>query len=136
MKKEKFYIIPEDTYNQHIDQEVHLYGMLHQLAFVAGKVKDAEDVEHFRETAIRYGKIADEMFAGWNIPGRYLVYGDKADLHALKETEIAEVIFEPEDDGENPYCLREIMENFLSLLDEMGAVLAEALGELDALDEE
>ena len=42
-----------------------------------------EDVEafHVLDTAKRYGEIAEEKFQGWDIPGRYLVFGDpKADL--------------------------------------------------------
>lgn len=87
----KLYVIEEKTYEKHIDEEVHLYGLLHQLAFLAGKVKDAGDMENLIETARRYGEIADEKFDGWDIPGRYLVFGDKTDLADLKEKELAEV---------------------------------------------
>ena len=41
MEQEKLYVIEEKTYEAHIDEEVHLYGLLHQLAFLAGKIKDA-----------------------------------------------------------------------------------------------
>ena len=34
------YVIDSETYEKHIRDEVHLYGLLHQLAFLAGKVKD------------------------------------------------------------------------------------------------
>ena len=37
MEQEKLYVIEEKTYEAHIDEEVHLYGLLHQLAFLAGK---------------------------------------------------------------------------------------------------
>ena len=47
MEQEKLYVIEEKTYEAHIDEEVHLYGLLHQLAFLAGKIKDREDVEAF-----------------------------------------------------------------------------------------
>ena len=40
MKQEKLYVIEEKTYEAHIDEEVHLYGLLHQLAFLAGKIKE------------------------------------------------------------------------------------------------
>jgi len=133
MKNEKMYLISENTYHKHIDEEVQLYGMLHQLAFLAGKVKGREDAEHLRDTAVRYGKIADEMFAGWNIPGRYLVYGEKDDLEALKEMEL-EPIFDPEDDAAdealNP---RDILEILYSILVNMAEVLDDALEEMDAL---
>lgn len=136
MKNDKYYIISEDTYHKHIDQEVHLYGLLHQLAFTAGKVKEAEDMEHFRDTAIRYGQIADEMFEGWNIPGRYLVYGDKVDLRSLKEKELEPVEIEgtEDDDGdEECTCLRCALEEYLNQLEGMADIIAEAIEELDAL---
>ena len=53
MEQEKLYVIEEKTYEAHIDEEVHLYGLLHQLAFLDGKIKDREDVEAFyRELSI------------------------------------------------------------------------------------
>ena len=68
MEQEKLYVIEEKTYEAHIDEEVHLYGLLHQLAFLAGKIKDREDVEAF---------IA--------------VFGDKADLAGMKARELCEL---------------------------------------------
>ena len=44
--KNKIYIIDGKTYLSHINDEVHLYGLLHQLAFLAGRIKDEEDVFH------------------------------------------------------------------------------------------
>ena len=88
MEGKKLYIIEEKTYETHIDEEVHLYGLLHQLAFLAGKVKDAEDMANLVETAKRYGEIAEEKFAAWRIPGRYLVFGDRKDLAELKVAEL------------------------------------------------
>ena len=76
--KNKIYIIEGKTYLNHINDEVHLYGLLHQLAFLAGRIKDEEDVFHVLDTAKRYGEIAEEKFQGWDIPGRYLVFGDEA----------------------------------------------------------
>ena len=77
-------------YLNHINDEVHLYGLLHQLAFLAGRIKDEEDVFHVLDTAKRYGEIAEEKFQGWNIPGRYLVFGDPKDLKDLMARELAE----------------------------------------------
>ena len=82
------YVIDSETYEKHIRDEVHLYGLLHQLAFLAGKVKEAEDMENLVETARHYGEIAEEKFDDWLIPGRYLVFGDRADLAELKEAEL------------------------------------------------
>ena len=78
--KNKLYVINGKTYLSHINDEVHLYGLLHQLAFLAGRIKDEEDVFHVLDTAKRYGEIAEEKFQSWGIPGRYLVFGDPKDL--------------------------------------------------------
>lgn len=82
------YVIDSKTYENHINDEVHLYGLLHQLAFLAGKAKDEKDLDNLAETAKRYGEIAEEKFAAWRIPGRYLVFGDRKDLAELKAAEL------------------------------------------------
>ena len=93
--KNKLYIIEGKTYLNHINDEVHLYGLLHQLAFLACRIKDEEDVFHVLDTAKRYGEIAEEKFQGWDIPGRYLVFGDPKDLNDLMEKELDEVEMVP-----------------------------------------
>ena len=82
------YVIDSKTYENHINDEVHLYGLLHQLAFLAEKAKDEKDLENLAETAKRYGEIAEEKFTAWRIPGRYLVFGDRKDLAELKAAEL------------------------------------------------
>ena len=96
--KNKLYVINGKTYLSHINDEVHLYGLLHQLAFLAGRVKDEEDVFHVLDTAKRYGEIAEEKFQGWGIPGRYLVFGDPKDLKGLMDKELDEVEVVPEEE--------------------------------------
>ena len=88
MGQDMKYVIESKTYEKHINDEVHLYGLLHQLAFLAGKVKDERDMENLLDTAKRYGEIAEEKFAAWRIPGRYLVFGDRKDLAELKAAEL------------------------------------------------
>lgn len=82
------YVIDSKTYEKHIRDEVHLYGLLHQLAFLAEKAKDEKDLENLAETSKRYGEIAEEKFDDWLIPGRYLVFGDRIDLAELKAAEL------------------------------------------------
>ena len=88
MGQDMKYVIDSKTYENHINDEVHLYGLLHQLAFLAGKAKDEKDLENLADTAKRYGEIAEEKFAAWRIPGRYLVFGDRKDLAELKAAEL------------------------------------------------
>jgi hypothetical protein len=136
MNNEKHFIICEETYHKHIDKEVHLYGLLHQLAFLADKVNEPDDVEHFQDTAIRYGQIANDIFEDLNIPGRYLVYGNKSDLAALKERELAEVLCVDECAEEETASLRDTLENILCFVDDLSDTLAEALEELETLESE
>ena len=78
------YVIDSKVYENHINDEVHLYGLLHQLAFLAEKAKDEKDLENLAETSKRYGEIAEEKFDDWLISGsafRMLV-GDLFDLLA------------------------------------------------------
>ena len=88
MGQDMKYVIDSKTYENHINDEVHLYGLLHQLAFLAEKAKDEKDLENLVETATRYGEIAEEKFAAWRIAGRYLVFGDRKDLAELKAAEL------------------------------------------------
>ena len=88
MGQDMKYVIDSKVYENHINDEVHLYGLLHQLAFLAGKAKDEKDLENLADTAKHYGEIAEKKFAAWRIPGRYLVFGDRADLAELKEAEL------------------------------------------------
>ena len=88
MEQDMKYVIDSETYEKHIRDEVHLYSLLHQLAFLAGKVKDAEDMANLVETAKHSGEIAEEKFDDWLIPGRYLVFGDRFDLADLKAAEL------------------------------------------------
>ena len=86
--KTDLYVIDSKTYEKHIRDEVHLYGLLHQLAFLAGKVKDEEDMANLVETSKHYGEIAEKKFDDWLIPGRYLAFGDRDDLAELKAAEL------------------------------------------------
>ena len=88
MGQDMKYVIDSKTYENHINDEVHLYGLLHQLAFLAEKAKDAEDMANLVETAKHYGEVAEEKFDDWLIPGRYLVFGDRSDLAELKAAEL------------------------------------------------
>ena len=100
--KKNWYVIGKNVYEKHIDDEVHLYGLLHQLAAQAERIRDEEDVFHLLDTVKKYGATADEMFDGWGIPGRYLVFGEKKDLAALKAERII-----PEPDALADYGLEE-----------------------------
>lgn len=138
--EKKLYVIEEKAYLRHIDDEVHLYGLLHQLAFLAGKVKDAEDTAHLIDTVKRYGEIADEKFDDWDIPGRYMVFGDKADLTELYKKELTGLdVFdlggEPEPDEDDVDGAEDLGSGFAAFMDTLADMADKARYIADTLDD-
>ena len=97
-KKDNIYLIGAASYEDTVEQRLTLYSYIRQLAFLAKHMKTAEDYIHLRRAAAAYGDKAEELFASWDIPGRYLVYGDPGDLDALREKELLDY---GEDDGDD-----------------------------------
>lgn len=87
-KKDNIYLIGAASYEDTVEQRLTLYSYIRQLAFLAKHMKTAEDYIHLKRAAAAYGDKAEELFASWNIPGRYLVYGDPGDLDILREKEL------------------------------------------------
>ena len=107
MGQGKLYIIEEKTSQAHITSEVPPYGFPHPLSLLARKNHVRPDPDNPIDTARRYGEIADQMFDRWSIPGRYLVFGDKADLARLKALELSELdafYVDCEDDVDQPHA--------------------------------
>lgn len=96
-KKDNIYLIGAASYEDTVEQRLTLYSYIRQLAFLAKHMKTAEDYIHLKRAAAAYGDKAEELFASWDIPGRYLVYGDPGDLDALREKELL-------DYGEDDSC--------------------------------
>ena len=97
-KKDNIYLIGATSYEDTVEQRLTLYSYIRQLAFLAKHMKTAEDYIHLKRAAAAYGDKAEELFASWDIPGRYLVYGDPGDLDALREKELLDY---GEDDGDD-----------------------------------
>ena len=83
MEQEKLYVIEEKTYEAHIDEEVHLYGLLHQLAFLAGKIKDRDDLYAFIAAAKQYVQIAVYYFDSFSFPSLSLLFCVMPDLSLI-----------------------------------------------------
>ena len=89
-KKDNIYLIGAASYEDTVEQRLTLYSYIRQLAFLAKHMKTAEDYIHLKRAAAAYGDKAEELFASWDIPGRYLVFGDPKDLKDLMAKELAE----------------------------------------------
>ena len=88
MNKENIYMITEETYEATVNERILLYGMIRQMAFLTKRAETMEDFFHLKETAAIFGSQAEELFETWDIPGRYVVYGDPGDLDGIKELEL------------------------------------------------
>ncbi len=109
MNKE-MYLIQTEDYIKHIDDKVRMYGFVKQLVHGISKLPATKGNQKIKEIAVIYGKIIEEQFASWGIPGSYIVTGNAEELTELMENEL----IEPEDAGyftagdeccpDCPYC--------------------------------
>ena len=93
------------TYEAHIDEEVHLYGLLHQFAFLAGKIKDRRMSR--RSLRRRSGTARSPMtsLTPGTFPAVTWCSATKADLAGMKARELCELdafYVECEDDEPEP----------------------------------
>lgn len=78
MSKENIYMITEETYEATVNERILLYGFICQMAFLTKRAETIEDFFHLKEATAIFGSQAEELFETWDIPGRYVVYGDPA----------------------------------------------------------
>ena len=103
MSNQKVYMIDGAMYEDIVRERVVLYSFIRQIAFQARRLGSQRDICHLQELAHLYGEQAEEMFRCWDIPKRFLAFGDSEDLAAIKRIELLdyeaeEESGEPEDD--------------------------------------
>lgn len=98
MSKENIYTITEETYEATVNERILLYAFIRQMVFLTKRAETLEDFFHLKEAAAIFGAQAETLFETWDIPSRYLVYGDPGDLDALREKELLDY---GEDDGDD-----------------------------------
>ena len=132
MNKENIYMITEETYEATVNERILLYGMIRQMAFLTKRAETMEDFFHLKETAAIFGSQAEELFETWDIPGRYVVYGDPGDLDGIKELELLDYGGDdPDEDVEDEERVSffEVMEGLIA---KSKAVTADMEAELDS----
>ena len=135
MNKENLYMITEETYEATVNERVLLYGMIRQLTFQMKRAETLEDFFHLKEAAAIFGAQAEALFETWDIPGRYVVYGDPGDLDGIKELELLDY---SEDDpgedqeGEEGVSFFEVMEDLIAKSKAVTADMEAVLAELDS----
>ena len=135
MSKENIYTITEETYEATVNERILLYGMIRQMAFLTKRAETLEDFFHLKEAVAIFGGQAEELFETWDIPGRYLVYGNPSDLDGIKELELLD--YGEDDPGEDPedeegVSFFEVMEGLIAKSKAVTADMEAVLAELDS----
>lgn len=135
MNKENIYMITEETYEATVNERILLYGMIRQLAFQMKRAETMEDFFHLKEAAAILGTQAEALFETWDIPGRYVVYGDPGDLDSIKELELLN--YGEDDPGEDQKdeevaSFFEVMEGLIAKSKAVTADMEAVLAELDS----
>ena len=108
MSNQKVYMIDGAMYEDIIRERVLLYSFVRHLAYQTKRLFSQRDIRHLQEVAHLYSKQAEEMFRCWEIPKRFLAFGDSEDLAAIKRIELLdyedeEKSGEAEDDWEEKF---------------------------------
>lgn len=94
----EMYLIHKDDYINHIDNQLHLYVMVKQLALNIKRLAPNRGSKKISDMANHYNAIAESMFKSLGIPKSYMLFGDEEALAELMENEL----IAPEDAGYYP----------------------------------
>lgn len=100
MSNQKVYMIDGAMYEDIVRERVLLYSFVRHLAYQTKRLFSQRDIRHLQEVAHLYSKQAEEMFRCWDIPKRFLAFGDTEDLAAIKRIELLD--YEDEDESGEP----------------------------------
>lgn len=138
MNNENIYMIAEETYEATVDERVLLYAMIHQLAFQTKRAETMEDFVRLKEAAAIFDEQTEELFEAWNIPARYVVYGDSGDLDGIKKMELLDYGEDDPDENtgdqedEEGVSFFEVMEGLIAKSKAVTADMEAVLAELDS----
>jgi len=135
MNNENIYMISEEVYEATVNERILLYGFIRQLAFQMKRAETMEDFFHLKEAAALYGGQAEKLFETWDIPGRYVVYGNPGDLDGIKELELLDYGENDPDEGqgdEEGASFFEVMEGLIAKSKAVTADMEAVLAELDS----
>ena len=91
----EMYLIHGEDYISHIDDKVHLYGMMKHICHMVSKLPVNDCTKELKQMSARFDETTEEIFRRWGIPKSYLIFGDENDLAELMENEL----IAPEDAG-------------------------------------
>lgn len=88
MSNQNVYMIDGAMYEDIVRERVLLYSFVRHLAYQTKRLSSQRDIRHLQEVAHLYNEQAEEMFRCWDIPKRFLAFGDSEDLAAIKRIEL------------------------------------------------
>lgn len=134
MSNNTTYLISEQCYETTVMERVALYKFVRQLVFQAKRAATMDDLHYMKEMAAHFGQQADKLFANWEIPERFLVYGNTEDLNDIKELELLELYESDEDDDEDdaPVLFFDQMDELILESKRVTAQMKLVLAELDS----
>jgi len=133
LNNQKVYMIDSDMYEDIVRERVMLYSFIRQITFQARRLGSQRDICHLQEMAHLYGEQAEEMFGGWDIPKRFLAFGNPEDLAGIKRIELLDYDDDWEEDSSecqmknNPKVVVMDLEELLAKME--AAVKADDIGE-------
>ena len=137
MNNENIYLITESSYEKTVQERVHLYEYIRQLAYIAKQPQCSENYTQLRKAALLYEMMADSLFREWDIPESYMIHENSDDLENIKAAELLDdEDYEDKDTGEDEECVTffdvmgELIAKSKAVTADMEAVLAELDSEL------
>ena len=152
----EMYLIHKDDYINHIDNQLHLYVMVKQLALHINRLAPNRGSKKISDMAKHYNALAESMFKNLGIPKSYLLFGDEDALAELMENELIApedagyypiddeddcdgecycgdcdgcCAFDDEDEDDEDEAIAEFMEGFGSLLSEFNGLARSIFGD-------
>ena len=134
MSNNTTYLISEQCYETTVMERVALYNFVRQLVFQVKRAATMDDLDYMKEMAAHFGQQADKLFANWEIPERFLIYGNTEDLNDIKELELLELYESDEDDDEDdaPVLFFDQMDELILESKRVTAQMELVLAELDS----
>ena len=130
-KNDRVYLIDEGSYVETVNQRVMLYSCVRQLAFQIARVETIEDFMHLKEISHIFSQQAEQLFDCWDIPGRYLIYGNPNDLEGIKAIELLDDNEEDEEDNGEVVTFFDAMAELLARSKAVTAEVEDVVAELD-----
>ena len=120
----KIYFIHGDTYLDHIDDKLDMYGLLTELVRSVRSNLEAGETAQALRTLCAYEHKAHELYEDWCIPDEYTESGDPDDLEQLMEDDL--IPADDDDDEDDDSAAVRILRPLAKMAENAQKILAVA----------